>query len=698
MNAQSECSALWRPRIATAIVALAVAGGITLANLSSERVTQKLISESANRPERAYGWPVTWYWRVASTVAGRIPPWNGLPVRPLLEWPIARYSATGLLVDLAVWLLLLAISAVACRWALRKLQLQLRWAPRVTTSTIALLTAVPMVLANMTCELSYRTSMYGVTGLASFGWPLVWHWYIVVPFDNVYGWDFSAARLACNIVVWLGTLAAVALVWDWLLCRYRPRLRFSLWTLLTVVAIVSVLCAWCAAVRKRADEQDALAASSVAVNHLWVERPGPKWLRLVLPDCYRRRLVGASISVGCAMGPDDEAQLAPNLERGRIQNGKEPVGLPDEEASEVDDTMTLEDERLKEEELLQRLGRLPDLRFLSIGYCRLTPTMDDALAKLQQLRVLHIASPFLGWAGRTTNLAWVGHLPQLEQLSLTRVPSDELDCLSKLTRLKSLRLDLTDCEHDEAEMDKRLAAVGKVKSITRLYLRGSPGAQISHLAGLTNLKSLALEFYHCDSDEERIRRCCEAIGALTQIEELLLAAPDGVLRIRPHNLASLRGMTNLRSLCLRVSCDKCDNSERQVCLAAIAKLTQLRRLCLQGDLVTTGLAELTPLESLEELLISDRGMETPMAIESLAALKSLKAVWIPALSTDVPSLADDTANARRALESFQRSHHGRVRNLWLEAQSEATPWLAWQEFDEKGPDLDSFLGGNPGIP
>jgi hypothetical protein len=79
-------------------------------------------------------------------------------------------------------------------------------------------------------------------------------------------------------------------------------------------------------------------------------------------------------------------------------------------------------------------------------------------------------------------------------------------------------------------------------------------------------------------------------------------------------------MKNLRSLWLPlVSCDECDTSERQACLAAIAKLTQLRRLWLQGDLVTTGLAELTP------------------------------------------------------LESFQRSHPGRMSNLWLEEQSELMP-------------------------
>jgi hypothetical protein len=166
----------------------------------------------------------------------------------------------------------------------------------VTTLTISLLIAAPTVLANMTVELSYVLP-YGAFGTASYGWPLAWHWYWVAPWDNVYGWDFSAARLAGNIAVWFGTCALVSLLWERLLRRFQARLHFSLRTMLAAVAVVAVLCAWCAAVWKRADEQDTLAASGLAVNQLWVKRPGPKWLRLVVPDRYRRRVVGASISV-----------------------------------------------------------------------------------------------------------------------------------------------------------------------------------------------------------------------------------------------------------------------------------------------------------------------------------------------------------------------------------------------------------------
>jgi hypothetical protein len=96
-------------------------------------------------------------------------------------------------------------------------------------------------------------------------------------------------------------------------------------------------------------------------------------------------------------------------------------------------------------------------------------------------------------------------------------------------------------------------------------------------------------------------------------------------------------------------------------------------------------------------------METPAAIESLSALKRLKAVDIPALAVDLFPSGDEAADARRAaarraFQSFRRSHPGRVCNLWLEEQKDLMPWGNWQEFNERTPDLDAFLGGNPAGP
>lgn len=711
MNAQTECSAFWRPRISSVMVAVAVAGGITLANLSSEPVTGELIKYVASQPERAYGWPVTWYWRVTSMVPGSVPPWNSLPARPELVWPVSRYSTSGLIVNLAIWLALLAASAAACQRLRQGYQPRLNWRPRVPTLIIAMLVIASILLANMTVELSYVSISPIWFGTASSGWPSAWRWYWVAPFDNVYGWDFSAARLAGNTALWLGMMAAVALPCEWLLRRYQLRLRFSLRAMLAAVAVVAVLCAWCVAVWKRANDQDELHALGLASHDLWVERPGPKWLRLVVPDRYRRRVVGANIYLDSLSLSDEEEQkqhATDNQEAIRDEEG--PTSEADEDEPDLDGELTPEELVRQEGEVLKRLGRLPALRYLDINYGVLTPAMSDALAKLDQLRSLHVGLPFLNHPGRTTNLEWVGHLRRLEQLSLEQVASDELSCLANLTHLKSLSLDLTDCKDDESEMDRRVAAVAKLTQLHRLHLQGSPGAQIAHLSGLTNLKSLAIDFHHFDGDEERLRQCFAAIGTLTQVELLRLLTPSGPLRVRADNLASLRGMKCLRSLSLLITCDK---GERQACLAALANLTQLRRLWLEGDLVTTGVAQLAPLESLEELLISDGRMETPAAIESLWALKGLKAVHIRGLAFELSTLTGEHVDARRALDSFKRSHPGRVSNLWREWQNDlalmggAAPHFAdeppdvnsfWQHFDEKPPDLDTFLGGNPAGP
>jgi hypothetical protein len=676
MSPQSKVFSLPRARLVTIIVVFAVAAGIALANLASEPVSGDLIKRLASNPTRAYGWPLTWYWRMASAVPGTIPTADGSPPRSVLEWPIARYSARGLAANFAMWLLFIAGSAAVCQRFLRKYEPRLTWRPRVSTLVILLAAAAPTVLANMTFDVSSQApQLYleepGATAKASFGWPLVWHWYLVAPLEDIYGWDFSAARLAGNMALWLGTLALVAITWEWLLRRYRPRLRISLRAMLAATALVAVLCAWCAAISNRADEQDALAASRWRGHHLWVERFGPKWFGLVIPDRYRRCVVGARINIRTETTPEDED--------------------------------------LEDVEVVKRLAQLPGLRFLAINYGVLTPAVTDALAELRHVRGLQLqfVMRFVDWRATPANLAWLGNLRQLDQLSLPPVVASDLACLTSLTRLESLTLDLSDCDDDEPEMDKRLAAIGKLTSLNRLYLHGSPGAQIAHLGSLNRLKLLALDFERFNGDGERFRACFAAIGKLTQVEDLRLAAehrrattPLGALLVRADDLASLRGMKKLSSLKLIINCDK---SESQACLAAIGRLTQIRRLWLSGNLVAAGLAELAPLQSLEELT-SEHGLATPAGIESLVALKHLKTVEIPGLtpidvvpadSLDPASSPKEAEGVRRALESLRRSHPGIAVNEhnqgWWDDQTEHNPWFAWQQFDDETTDLDSFL-------
>ncbi|HET6879362.1 MAG TPA: hypothetical protein VFI31_04375 [Pirellulales bacterium] len=592
---------------------------------------------------------------------------------------------------MAIWLVILTGSAAVSMRLLGKYEARLcRW-PRLTTLIVLLAIAAPIVLANMSFDESFDSSPHGGwIAKAVFGWPLIWHWYFVSPGDDVYGWDFSAPRLACNAVTWLVTLALVTLVWEMLMHRYRPRWRFSLRTMLSAVSLVSLLCAWSAMLWRRAQEQDALVGS-IGITQVYVERwGGPKWLGLVVSDRFRRCIVGANVWVART---DEEAN--------GIYDAEDPLDREDRNGERNDEEsndygeVAPEEENGQTEDSLKRLGRLPALRFLEIECGLLTPAMADGLAAMRQLRMLELRMQ-VPWPDEQANVAWLGQLRQLEQLSLQGVGSENLACLSGLTRLQSLMLDISDCQHDEREMDKRLAMVGKLSQIQRVRLEGFAGARIAHLGSLNNLKSLVLVVGRTPEDHEQVHDCFEALGTLTQLEQLQLGLrgiEEEELRVDPHDLACLRGLKNLKSLRLHISCDE---SESHECLAALASLTQLRQLWLEGNLVSVGLSELAPLGSLEELT-SDYRMSTPAALESMMYLERLKAVHIAGIDQDLASSDQKAVDVRRALASLRRSHPGIVvdddfNDRWLDAQKEDYPSMRWdQPFYDRASDLDSVL-------
>jgi len=638
---------------------LAVAAAIALANLSSEAVTGDHIKRIANGPERAYGWPLRWYWRIAETVPGSIKPQPGSAPRSLLQWPVARYSARNLIADLAIWLAVLTGAAAASRRLLRRYRPRLHWRPRMTTLVVLLAVAAPIVLANMSFEASLLAQpswLQDGTLKAFFGWPLRWNWYFVAPFHDVYGWDFSAACLAGNVLVWLATLVLAASAWEWLLRRYPPRFRFSLRTMFAATALVSLLCAWSISVWKRADEQDAFVASTQSVNnYVGVQRWGPKWLGLVAPDRLRRRIVHARVYVGrsskWAYEADQDADIA--VEELKASDGQ-PLSADDEGLNADDEIAEMDRQDV---ELLRRLGRLSALRSLDIQCGLLTPAMADALADLAQI----------------------------EQLSLAGVHGDNLGFLTGLTHLKSLTLDVKDCEYNELEMRKRLEAVGKLTQLRRLRLLGFPGAEIAQLGKLVKLKSLTLDFDRFfRGDEQRAHECFAALGKMTQIERLQIGRCE-YLEIHPHDLACLGGLTNLKSLSLAIS--RTDMTRKEL-LAAIANLTKLRELRLEGDIVSAGLAELEPLESLEELS-SDYGMANGAAIESLVELKHLKAVHIAGLDISLALTSEEAEHLRRALKSLRQAHPGIVVNG--DSRPWDAPWLHWESMNDFTTDLDAFL-------
>lgn len=668
----------FRARIVSTIACIAVAASLGLANVSSEHVTDDVIKTIKNvkKPERAYGWPLTWYWRVATPSPGTL---KG-SARPVLEWPLSRYSAARFAANLVMWLAMLTGSYAACHGLLRRYRLRLSWRPRLSTLVVLLAVIVPTVLSNLSVEISPWAK-------ASYGWPWPWHWYFVAPWDDLYGWEFSAGALAADLVVWLGMLGLTAWAWEWFQRRYRPRLQFSLRTMLAAVALTSALCAWCAVLRERAENQDALIASAYPMVRpmVWAERWGPKWLDLVGAGRFRRSITGLQVRVGGPLGIWTDEEEDKGTECDEEQNREEHESESDDEGSDTDGEVAADDRDWRDEVLLRRLARLHALRWLCIDVGSLTPDMVAALRELRQVRTLWIRSS----EGGPADIAWISSLDRLEQLRLeAAVLSDDLGCLTGLPRLKSLTLDLNGCGEDE--IHEWLTAVGKLTQLRRLDLLGSGfrGAHLAHLSGLKNLTSLHLGI---DGPGKEMDECLAAVGDLTQLERLTLCRLGG-LKISSDGLAHLRTLRNLKSFSLDISCDKAD---ARACLAAIGSLTQLQRLWLDGDLVSAGLVELAPLESLEELT-GDNRMATAVAIESLSVLKRLRAVHIAGLGLDRATSAGIAGDLQRAIDSLRRSHPGIVIDGicqgWPEERKIFLPWLDWERFDDKASDLDSLLG------
>lgn len=177
--------------------------------------------------------------------------------------------------------------------------------PRVLTLVALVLVAASIVLSNLSCDRRSSGHFY----CQSYGWPLIWHRYVLLGFGHAtIGWYYSAGRLAANLAMWLLALATTGGACEWLLRRYRPRLRWSLRTMLAAVALLAVLCAWFVNARERARLQDPLIA---AMPGGWtgpqagVERWGPIWLDLFGADRFCRHIVCASLSATGDEGADE---------------------------------------------------------------------------------------------------------------------------------------------------------------------------------------------------------------------------------------------------------------------------------------------------------------------------------------------------------------------------------------------------------
>jgi hypothetical protein len=305
----------------------------------------------------------------------------------------------------------------------------------------------------------------------SYGWPLLWRQYVVeVGFQVgvasvVYGELHSTGRLAANVLMWLMMLTAPTIVCEWLLRRYRPRLRWSLRTMLVVVGLVAAGCGWFVSARNRIKiEKPLIAAIERARGSVWVDRFGPDWLELVGADPWRRRVVGADLGQG-------------------------------------NDART--------ERLLQRLAKLPHFQYLFVNVDHWTPGMSSAVGKMRQLRTLTIEI-------------------DAAEKSLGETLAEILADKRELRGLR-IDLSGWSDHNPEQTSRELLVAIGKLTQLESLTLGPNKIASESlpHLAGLTNLKSLTLQSVVLDPYDPARKPCLLSdLPALPHLEAIDLDRSD----------------------------------------------------------------------------------------------------------------------------------------------------------------------------
>jgi hypothetical protein len=391
-----------------------------------------------------------------------------------------------------------------------KLRALWRYRPRVLTLVVLSVIGTLLVLTNLSDEYAFRRGSVAAAnaadltatianlrfdvrepdtefspmpypvGALSNGWPLLWNQYLLLMHGYgavVLGWRFSAWRLAANVVMWLVLLAVPGAAFEWALRRYRPRMRFSLRTMLAAVGLVAMLLGWFVWARERANKEDALIAMLMEENgEAWLERWGPKWLDLVGADRYRRHIVAARVR---AMPVEDEES-----------DNRAAIGL------------------------LGRLSELRDLQYLLLNVDHLTSEIAAALKDFPQLRMLSIESRFVQSGAMAELARALSDMPQLRVLSIS-------------PRVSIYDDELYSQQDDESQIGHDcLAAIGKASKVEHLHLCGLTirSESLTLLESLKNLKSLSLALVRRIQDESQASPLFSRLCELPQLESLELAS------------------------------------------------------------------------------------------------------------------------------------------------------------------------------
>jgi hypothetical protein len=420
-----------------------------------------------------------------------------------------------------------------------------RHRPRILTSIAFLATAAIIVFANFTYDQGRVWRCIDVFfEHKSYGWPLIWHRYVGIMSDEhrgEIGWYFSPIRLAANAATWLVMLVASAGTCELLLHRYRPRLRWSLRTMLIAVGLAAAGCGWFANARQRAMLQDAMIAST-SVRRAWVERWGPKWLDLVGADRYRRQINFVRLEVKAG----DEEHLA----------------------------------------ILKRLKDFPNLRHVEMKVDHLTPDISKALAESLQLRNVSIEeSEEPGGDERAwrESLATIAEMTQLEYLHMSEpaVRGESLARLSSLANLKSLRIDGFVGQGGQSTSHVALNAIRKVAQLEYLELHwmNIRANSLARLGDLNNLKLLSLEFVRAGEAP-----LFDSLPPLERLEAINIKESN----VGDESLRRLVVLPRLRALGL-------DGTQvTPAGLAEFASLALIEELTLENELATADALRVLP--------------------------------------------------------------------------------------------------------
>lgn len=207
----------------------------------------------------------------------------------------------------------------------------------------------------------------------------------------------------------------------------------------------------------------------------------------------------------------------------------------------------------------------------------------------------------------------LARLPDLRALKLdtSSEATDVAALLADLRQIRKLRFRSADLKLNWREC---LAAIGKLEQLEDLNLRGvSDSDSLPYLAGLTNLKSLRIRINWDEEDES------------DEDEE------DKVNDESPF-LARLPALPRLEMLTLRFGSHKLNERE----IRHLAVHPRLKSIALDlgnGDVTEAALAELASLKSLDELAIGGDSLIFAKRLHALRALRGLKALHLQSYRT-----------------------------------------------------------------